>query len=87
MNELTPMYKHSLEAFTDWLGVLGYSEATQTGAPTLLAECLHWLQERELTTLHHISQAHIKAFLAEQETRPNKKRGSAPDYRFVNKKK
>ncbi|RNC79871.1 MAG: hypothetical protein ED557_12085 [Balneola sp.] len=85
MNELTPMYKHSLEAFTDWLGVLGYSEATQTGAPTLLAECLHWLQERELTTLHHISQAHIKAFLAEQETRPNKKRGGGLSAAYLNK--
>ena len=85
MNELTPTYKQSLTAFTEWLGILGYAEATQKGIPERLSECLKWLSEKEITQIHHIDQHHIDTFLAEQETRPNKRRGGGLSASYLNK--
>jgi len=85
MNKLTPTYQHSLTAFTEWLGILGYAEATQKGIPERLGECLHWLQQKEITQIHQIDQHHINAFLNQQETRPNKKRGGGLSASYLNK--
>ena len=85
MNELAPHFEQSLQAFTDWLGILGYAEATQTGAPNLLEECLFWLQQRDIETIHQIKHHHIEAFLSEQETRPNKRRGGGLSASYLNK--
>lgn len=85
MNKLSPAYQQSLTAFTEWLGILGYAEATQQGVPDRLAECLLWLSEKEITTIHQIGQQHIEAFLSQQETRPNKRRGGALSASYLNK--
>jgi len=85
MNELAPTYQHSLTAFTEWLGILGYAEATQKGIPERLGECLLWLQEKQITSIHQIDQHHIDTFLSKQETRPNKRRGGGLSASYLNK--
>ncbi len=85
MENLNAQFEQSLQAFTDWLGILGYAEATQKGIPERLAECLNWLQEKEITQIHQIDQHHIEAFLSEQETRPNKRRGGGLSASYLNK--
>lgn len=85
MNELHSTYQQSLNAFTEWLGILGYSESTQTGAPDRLNECLHWLQQKDIETIHQIDQHHIDTFLKAQETRPNKRRGGGLSASYLNK--
>lgn len=85
MNELIPTYKQSLNAFTEWLGILGYAEATQKGVPERLKETLLWLTEKGIEQVHHIDQAHIETFLHEQETRPNKRRGGGLSASYLNK--
>lgn len=83
--ELTPTYQQSLTAFTEWLGILGYSESTQHDAPARLKEALHWLEQREIKQLYQIEQEHINAFLNQQETRPNKRRGGGLSASYLNK--
>jgi len=83
--ELASIYKQSLDAFTEWLGILGYAEATQKGIPERLKECLQWLQQKQITSIHQISQTHIEAFLTEQETRPNKRKGGGLSASYLNK--
>lgn len=85
MKQLNPTYQHSLTAFTEWLGILGYAEATQKGIPERLSECLCWLSEKEITQLHQIDQFHIDTFLKKQETRPNKRRGGGLSASYLNK--
>jgi len=85
MNELTPAYKQSLEAFTEWLGILGYAETTQKGIPERLSEFLNWLTEKDIRSIHEIDQFHIDTFLGEQETRPNKRRGGGLSASYLNK--
>lgn len=91
MNELTPTYKQSLTPlstigrFTEWLGILGYSESTQNGAPDRLNECLLWLMKKDIETIHQIDQVHIDTFLRAQETRPNKRRGGGLSASYLNK--
>jgi site-specific recombinase XerD len=85
MKQLNPTYRQSLNAFTEWLGILGYAETTQQGVPERLAECLNWLQERDIEQIHQIDQAHIDTFLQAQETRPNKRRGGALSASYLNK--
>jgi site-specific recombinase XerD len=91
MKELTPHCKQSLTPlstigrFTEWLGILGYAETTQKGVPERLAEFLKWLEQRDIESIHRIDQAHIEAFLAEQETRPNKRRGGGLSASYLNK--
>ena len=86
MNEqLTPTYQQSLTAFTEWLGILGYAEATQKGIPERLAECFFWLEQRDVDQIHQIKQHHIDTFLKKQETRPNKRRGGGLSASYLNK--
>jgi len=85
MNELSPTYQHSLTAFTEWLGILGYAETTQHGIPERLKETLLWLTEKEITQIHEIDQFHIDTFLQAQETRPNKRRGGGLSASYLNK--
>ncbi len=91
MNELTPHFKQSLTPlstigrFTEWLGILGYAETTQKGVPERLAEFLKWLEQRDIVQLHQIDQFHMEAFLAQQETRPNKRRGGGLSASYLNK--
>ena len=91
MKELTPHFKQSLTPlstigrFIEWLGILGYAETTQKGVPERLAEFLKWLEQRDIVQLHRIDQTHIEMFLAEQETRPNKRRGGGLSASYLNK--
>ena len=85
MENLNAPFEQSLQAFTEWLGILGYSQSTQHDAPARLKEALHWLQEKEITQIHQIDQAHIEIFLTEQETRPNKRRGGGLSASYLNK--
>lgn len=85
MKELIPIYKQSLQAFTEWLGILGYAETTQHGIPERLAECLNWLTEKGIHSIHQIDQHHIETFLKRQETRPNKRRGGGLSASYLNK--
>ena len=85
MNELVPHFRQSLQAFIEWLGGLGYSGSTQHDAPARLNEALHWLEQREIESIHRIEQHHIGTFLAEQETRPNKRRGGGLSGSYLNK--
>ncbi len=64
---------------------MGYAEATQKGIPERLKEMLFWLQEKQITSIHQIDQFHIDTFLAEQETRPNKRRGGGLSASYLNK--
>lgn len=85
MKELHPTYQHSLTAFTDWLGILGYAEATQKGIPERLSEFMNWLTEKDIRSIYEIDQFHIDTFLGEQETRPNKRRGGGLSASYLNK--
>jgi len=85
MKELNSIFEQTLKAFTDWLGILGYAEATQKGIPERLKETFFWLQEKDIHSIHQISQTHIEMFLTEQETRPNKRRGGGLSASYLNK--
>ena len=85
MKALIPTYQQSFTAFTEWLGILGYSESTQHDAPARLKEALLWLQQRDIEQLHEIDQFHIDTFLKAQETRPNKRRGGGLSASYLNK--
>jgi len=85
MENLNAQFNQSLDAFTEWLGILGYAQTSQKGIPERLKECLFWLQQRNLTRVHQISQPHIEAFLKDQETRPNKRKGGALSAAYLNK--
>ncbi len=85
MKQLQLQFEQSLQAFTEWLGILGYAETTQKGIPERLKETLLWLQQKEITQIHQIDQHHIEAFLTKQETRPNKRRGGGLSASYLNK--
>ncbi len=85
MKALIPTYKQTITAFRSWLEVIGYAETTQKGVPERLAEFLKWLEQRDIVQLHQIDQFHMEAFLAQQETRPNKRRGGGLSASYLNK--
>lgn len=85
MKVVNPTYQQSLTAFRSWLEVIGYAETTQKGVPERLAEFLKWLEQRDIVQLHQIDQFHMEAFLAQQETRPNKRRGGGLSASYLNK--
>jgi len=85
MEKLSPIFEQSLEAFTEWLGILGYAETTQHGIPERLKETLLWLTEKGIHSIHQIDQHYIEAFLTQQETRPNKRRGGGLSASYLNK--
>ncbi len=70
----TKNYNYYLRSFTEWLKVLGYSDATVYGTPRILQEFFSWLEQNEITQLQNITAEHTESFINYNKTRANKRR-------------
>ena len=70
------------EQFIFWLDTLGF--ATIRNYSDKAKEFFEWLQRKNITSIHHITQKHINDFLDYQQTRENKISGGTLSDSYLN---
>jgi integrase/recombinase XerD len=77
-------YRTLLTNFSDWLDILGYSDAMQKNYPNQLCEFLYWLEQNDITHIDYIQDHHIRNYYRALKERPNKIRGGGLSNIYLN---
>jgi len=77
-------YKCLLEAFKDWLDILGYSEGMRKNYPNQLCEFFYWLEQNDIIHIDYIQDHHIRKYYQDLKQRPNKTRGGGLSNIYLN---
>lgn len=77
-------YKVLLINFKEWLDILGYAEASVYGLPILLQEFFHYLEQRNINNIDHITTATVKEYYKHLQERPNERRGGGLSKSYLN---
>jgi len=78
-------YNLYIHRFEQWLGTLGYSEATVKNMPVTLKEFLHYCESRAATHLEGITAEIIKAYINYVQERKNQRKEGALSISQVNR--
>ena len=82
---LSPHYQSLINAFSEWLGLMGYAESSVYGHPRSAAEFMDFLETKEIKRLQKADARVVSAFFAELQTRQNKRRGGTLSPAYLNK--
>ena len=73
------------EQYIFWLDTLGFVPNTVSNYGNRVKDFFEWLQNKNITTIQHITQKHITDFFEYQQTRPNTKyKGRTLSISFLN---
>ncbi len=61
---------HYLQSFSEWMEVLGYSEATAYYMKRILQEFFKWSEQNNISRIEDITAGHTTAFINYNKTRP-----------------
>ncbi|WP_108868900.1 tyrosine-type recombinase/integrase [Aquimarina aquimarini] len=78
-------YKCLLEAFEQWLDILGYNERTVYYTPIFMREFFHWLETHNIQQLDHITIDTVKAYYKYLGERSNQRTSGALSKAYLNK--
>ena len=81
----TAQYEYLEKGFKEWLDILGYSGMNVYNTPHLIREFLHFLENKNITTIQALEQSHIKAYYDYVSKRANRRRGGGLSDRTLNK--
>ncbi len=81
----SPHYRYTLQAFKEWLDVLGYAETTVYKLPLHVQEMLHYFEQQGKSQLHDIDNTLIKAHYRQLKQRSNLTRGGGLGNGSLNK--
>jgi integrase/recombinase XerD len=65
-------YKAILSEYMNWLDTLGYSNSIIDNCKSCVNEFFTWLEEKQIQSIHVLTNRHIKEYHNYLETRPNK---------------
>lgn len=88
MKHLTLQEQHYhlyIRSFGQWLGTLGYSEATVKSMPVTLREFLHYCESKSVRQIETITADIIKGYIEYVQTRKNQRREGALSISQVNR--
>lgn len=77
-------YRYLEKDFKRWLDILGYAEITVCKLPMLARELLHYLEQRQITSIRAVKAKHIYDFVRYLKQRPNQATGGALSNSSIN---
>jgi integrase/recombinase XerD len=78
-------YKYLLQAYKEWLQILGYAAQTATRWPIHVKEFVHFLEQQNIQHITSVESKHINDFVNFIKHRPNKsKKGTALSANHIN---
>jgi len=79
------LYKQHLLSFSEWLKLLGYSQATVYGLPIMLQEFFLWLEKKGITNLDQLTTEQTTEFIEYNKNRANRRRAGGISAYHVNR--
>jgi integrase/recombinase XerD len=80
-------FQYIEHSFRQWLDVLGYAEKTVYSIPNMLREFFHWLEQKGINHVTHITTEHIKEYYRYIKQRTNTSIGGALSHASINNHK
>lgn len=78
-------FKYLLEAFKDWLDILGYAATTVYNLPNHLQEFFYWLEKQGHSSIHTITVQEVKSYYQYLQQRANQTQHGALSKSYLNK--
>jgi len=78
-------YNYLLNAFTEWLDILGYNRQSLENMPNIIREFLHFLEGSKIHHITGLHQDHYKKYYDHISSRSNHTRGGGLSNNYINK--
>ncbi len=77
-------FKHLLEAYKEWLDILGHTPRSVYGYPIFLQEFFYYLERRHINSIADITRTIVREYYKALQERPNQRRGGALSKNYLN---
>lgn len=78
-------YKVLVISYKQWLDILGYAESTVYNLPNHLQEFFHYLEQKSITNINHITSRTTKEYYSYLQERNNERRSGSLSKSYLNK--
>ena len=79
----TAPYQYLETGFKEWLDILGYNHMTVYNMPHIIREFLHFLEQKDITSIHTLQHSHIRSYHDHISRRSNQKRGGGLSSKYI----
>ncbi len=79
-----PSYEHLIQAFKEWLDILGYAQGSVYNLPNIAREFFHFLEQQGKTHIRQLQPKDYENYFYHISSRANQRRGGGLSNRYLN---